>query len=249
MFFLRTEKNVIIKLQDQLLKPFSKSFLTFRAYLCLCPWKSLAFWTIPACNESFSPSLFLPGYCDMLATMKSNPLTFKYRDMELLKRDAIILFQHTTSWSYLLGLYMIVIVSFQMHQFLLPALLWFKNETSAKFWCMISHSFHSLKEHVCLCSNLAEVHPLPIWFPSFTWTLEASQHPWGKTLIGMKRKLQEQVSQSQGCFRGQWIRAHWQWMPWDMCCLGIMSASANKTKLFWISGYSEFPVSLRKKTC
>lgn len=36
-------------------------------------------------------------------------------------------------WSYLLGLYTIVSISFQMHQFLLSTCLWSKKETSAKF--------------------------------------------------------------------------------------------------------------------
>lgn len=65
-------------------------------HVCVCVPGNLAFWTIPVWGENFSPYLFLPGYCDMFATMKSNPLTFKYRDMEVWKRDAIILFQHTT---------------------------------------------------------------------------------------------------------------------------------------------------------
>lgn len=85
------------------------------------------------------------------------------------EKEMLLSFSNTPPnflWSYLLSLYTTVIVSFQMHQFLLPARWWFKKETSAKFWYMISHSFHSLKEHIC--SNLADVHPLPVWFLSFT---------------------------------------------------------------------------------
>lgn len=91
------------------------------------------------------------------------------------EKEMLLYFSNTPPkflWSYLLGLYTIVIVSFQMHQFLLPAWWQFKKETSAKFWYMISYSFHSLKEH--MHSNLAGVHPLPVWFLSFTWTLEVA---------------------------------------------------------------------------